>query len=325
MSEKAPIFIATSSHDEATVSPVVRELECSGYPTLIYEADRVALGEIPLSIAVSNKEGLTVTYNDKPLDLLHLGAAWLRRPSTFGVQKPGEDRATRMSIDRERRAAQAILWDTIPDERWLNTPRATMDAQEKIGQLLIARELGFTIPDTMVSNNWPAIVSMLPKGDLAFKTFGGLLHSADGSKAAFTRHFASQDDLPLSAQPFPGIMQQFIGKQREWRVTVVGDEIFPAAIYTDAEAKHDWRQHQGTASVRFQSEPFPEPMQQRCKAFLAHTNLRYGAFDFVENDAGIFFIEMNPAGQYGWLEEELGLPISRSIADELICIANRAV
>lgn len=36
-----------------------------------------------------------------------------------------------------------------------------------------------------------------------------------------------------SGLPFPGLWQEFIQKKREWRVTVVGDKVFPAAgIYS---------------------------------------------------------------------------------------------
>lgn len=321
MSEKPPILIATNSHDEATVTPVVAELNQSGYEALVYEADRVATGEVALSIAVSQSNGLTIAYDHEPFYPMQFGAAWLRKPSNFNVQKAHEDRATRLSIDRERRAAQAILWDSIPDERWLNAPRATIDAQEKIGQLVLARELGFTIPDTIVSNSWPAITDALPGGNIAFKTFGGVLHSTTSTKAAFTKHFAHEENLPQNAMPFPGILQRSIGKKREWRVTVVGDDVFPVAIYTDESAKDDWRLHQQTAAVSFRTEPFPDDLRQRCQSFLARCSLRYGAFDFIEDDERIVFLEVNPAGQYQWLEDELGLPISRAISRELIAIA----
>jgi hypothetical protein len=50
--------------------------------------------------------------------------------------------------------------------------------------------------------------------------------------------------------------------------------------------------------------------------------LKFGAFDLVERpDGQIVFLECNPNGQYGWLEEDLGLPISESIAAELVNIA----
>lgn len=52
--------------------------------------------------------------------------------------------------------------------------------------------------------------------------------------------------------------------------------------------------------------------------------LKFGAFDFIETAPGeVIFLECNSNGQYGWLEETLGLPISHAIADELIKIARQ--
>lgn len=48
----------------------------------------------------------------------------------------------------------------------------------------------------------------------------------------------------------------------------------------------------------------------------------YGTPVFVYDEEGaITFLECNSNGQYGWLEESLGLPISDAIASELIKIA----
>jgi glutathione synthase/RimK-type ligase-like ATP-grasp enzyme len=115
-----------------------------------------------------------------------------------------------------------------------------------------------------------------------------------------------------------------VEKAREWRVTVVGNNIFLAAIYTDESAKDDWRWHQNTSAVRFRKEVLPDDIAHLCIFYLKMMGLAFGAFDLVEEPNGrIFFLECNPNGQYGWLEEDLGLPISQAIAVELIRIAKR--
>lgn len=45
------------------------------------------------------------------------------------------------------------------------------------------------------------------------------------------------------------------------------------------------------------------------------------SIDIEDPDGRIVFLECNPNGQYGWLEEQLGFPISQAIAGELIKIA----
>lgn len=318
-----PVFIASNSFDREVFEPVAGALQKRGHDIIVYKADKVASGEIDLTIQIG-RQACAISYDGKQLHPEAIGAAWLRRPTMFGAKVPGEDTALRRSLDSERRAAQSIIFDMIPEERWLNSPAATGKAQEKLQQLVLAQTLGFTIPDTVVSNRWDAILDRIDTEDIAFKMFSGVLQRANSSTAAFTKQFNRHSgDLPVEALPFPGIAQQFLAKKREWRITVIGDEVFPVAIYTDEVAKDDWRKHQGTSHVRLKPELPPEGVDERCRAMLNFYGIGYGAFDFCEDDSALTFLEMNPSGQYYWLETELGLPLSEAIADELSRIATR--
>jgi len=66
----------------------------------------------------------------------------------------------------------------------------------------------------------------------------------------------------------------------------------------------------------------PDEIAHRRILFIQKMGLGFGAFDFVEqHDGKIVFLECNPNGQYGWLEEDLGFPISASIASALVRVA----
>jgi hypothetical protein len=57
--------------------------------------------------------------------------------------------------------------------------------------------------------------------------------------------------------------------------------------------------------------------------FMREFGLAFGAFDFGITPKGEWIMfECNPFGQYGWLEDELGFPITAALADLL---TNRAV
>ena len=59
---------------------------------------------------------------------------------------------------------------------------------------------------------------------------------------------------------------------------------------------------------------------------LGRFGLRFGSFDFIEDhDGKITFLECNANGQYRWLEQGLGFPISNAITDELARIADSNV
>lgn len=46
-------------------------------------------------------------------------------------------------------------------------------------------------------------------------------------------------------------------------------------------------------------------------------DLFFGALDFVLTDQGHQFIEINPNGQWGWIEHQTAQPISRALATAL--------
>jgi hypothetical protein len=51
----------------------------------------------------------------------------------------------------------------------------------------------------------------------------------------------------------------------------------------------------------------------------SHFGLTYGAIDLrYSADDGFTFFEINPDGQYLWIEIETGLPISDAIAAQLL-------
>ncbi len=315
------VLIASCSFDEAQVRPVADLVEQAGYEVVVYEADKVASDAKSLTIQLNN-DTLSVHYDNKLLDLGTIAAAWFRRPNTFGPPEP--DRARQRSLDKERQALQDILWATVSERAWLNSPERLRLAGNKLAQLVLARAMGFVTPDIIVSNQWDEIME-LPSGQIIVKMPFGILDERDRTRVLYTTVLDNPNDLPMDGIPFPGIWQTYISKSREWRITAVGDETFDVAIYTGTDAKDDWRRRQDGPEVVFRKEKFPDAMRRQCLEFLAHFDLRYGAFDFIEDiDGRIVFVELNPNGQFGWLEDKLGLPISQAIAAQLIAIADKA-
>jgi hypothetical protein len=106
-------------------------------------------------------------------------------------------------------------------------------------------------------------------------------------------------------------------------VTVVGDRIFAAAIHAKSDAARvDWRADYDALDYSI-IEP-PESVATGMLAFLRVFGLSFGAFDFAITPSGDWIMfECNPAGQYGWLEGALGLPITAALADLLAKGAGR--
>jgi glutathione synthase/RimK-type ligase-like ATP-grasp enzyme len=69
----------------------------------------------------------------------------------------------------------------------------------------------------------------------------------------------------------------------------------------------------------------PDEVESKVHELMNTFGLIYGALDFIVTPEGRFvFLEINPAGQYMWVESRTGLPITNALADLLsdACKAN---
>jgi len=322
-----PTLIAAASLDEHAYGPVSSILEQRGFPVIVYRTDMVLTDEERLCVDIGTDGELEISYDNRSIAPDSVSAAWCRKIGNFTLPNAAQDRAKQLYINNEIKYLHDTIWPLYPEDIWLNSPDRMRQADRKLGQLLVAHELGFSIPETVVSSSWEDISSRLlsENQQMVVKMVRGVINENDKIKALFTTLLdeAKVEEIRDTTTPFPGIYQPFIEKAREWRVTTVGDRVFAAAIYTNDEAKDDWRKHQLDPSlVEFRSEDFPDDLKEKCIKYLGKMGLKFGAFDFIEKpDGEIVFLECNPNGQYGWLEEALDLPISEAIADELVKIA----
>ncbi len=316
------ILIFSSSYDKPTTASVIAQLRRHGYEIVDLEADKVATGAVPFTITLT-RDGYHIVYDGAAFAPWRIAAAWLRRPI---FSDPMTRSAASGSLDAERRASLQLIEDVVPDNRWLNSP-ATLgkhEANHKLSQLLLAQECGFLTPTTLITNEWKTIATILgPK--IVFKSFWGQRKTADGNYIVYTTPFDNTAAVvpPAKGSPFPGIWQNNLPKKREWRITVVGDKTFDAAIYHDGKrTKDDWRLHSAASDLHWRQEPFPEAERRKCLTYCRKAGLRMGMLDFIETPNGeMIFLECNPNGQYHWLEDVLGFRLSEAVADELMKIA----
>ena len=326
---KKPVLITAASFDEHAYGPVSKLLERQGYPVVVYKTDKLLVGEDSFVINLRG-EAPQISYDGISILPEDLSVAWYRKIASFSLPDVDTQLAKQLHMNNEVRALHDTIWPLFyPEGIWLSSPAKIAQAERKLRQLMLAREIGFSVPETTISSRWEVVSQALlasEKTQIIVKMMRGVISDGNQVKALPTMILDSQKINELSGytSPFPGLYQPYIEKAREWRVTVVGDSVFPAAIYTDDSAKDDWRKHQNSGAVRFENAELSDEVAERCALYLERMGLGFGAFDFIEQpDGQIIFLECNPNGQYGWLEEDLGLPISDAIAAALIRIAKQ--
>lgn len=319
------ILIASNSQDTATLQKVANDLSARSHDVLLYNSDMVARGTTQMAYRFTSEGDIAVTYGEESFNISDVQAAWYRRPESFRQDDPA-DPLKNIYLNRQRKETQDALWYAIPRERWLNAPLDMQPSHNnKSYQMQLACESGFTIPRTIISNDWDEIFSYLRGNEVILKMPFGMYYANQHERFMPSTIVRRSDRQALqNTMPFPGYWQEYIPKKREWRVTVVGGRVFAAAIYTTDQSRDDWRKHRlDRALVRFEAETLPSRLASRCVTLLRKLGLRFGAFDLIERpDGGFVFLEVNVNGQYQWLVDDLGLPISEAIADELSAIAS---
>jgi hypothetical protein len=294
------------------------------------EVFRFDYAEYPRQASLSiqftgGRKRVLLTRGRETVDLSACTAGWLRRP-----RKPlttGRIANPTVSSYTEDECMQVLVdtWNTL-DIPWLPGPiHAIRRADCKQFQLALATELGLEIPDTLITSDPDAflefyrehegqIIDKLPSTTMAaaLRTGRELMRFTQGLS---TRDVGYAQRLRHS----PVLFQARVPKRVELRITVVGESVLAAEIHSQSTKRTqlDWR-HYDWGHTPYRAHRLPDEIRRACLALVARLGLRFGAIDMIVTpDDRYVFLEINPNGQWMWIEDETGLPISDAICDTL--------
>jgi hypothetical protein len=119
----------------------------------------------------------------------------------------------------------------------------------------------------------------------------------------------------------PNIFQPYIEKAYELRCVVMGDKSFTAKLDSQAHesTRKDWRAGDvEEEELEYEVFDLPERVQAGLHRLMHSFEINLASIDMIVTPEGEFvFLDLNPNGQWLWLEEELGLPLIASMADLL--------
>jgi len=232
---------------------------------------------------------------------------WFRRhtPAVLPQDLYPSDREV---AERSAEAFYRAIWQLVaPEAFWVNPFGSSIRADSKPIQLIEASRVGFNIPSTLISNDPTEIRQFLAdnKGHTIYKTFRPAHWKTPQGVAYLFAADVSLDDLPEEEllQVTAGIFQRKLPKAYEIRVTCFGDRAFAAKLHSQDNklARADWRRASNT--LRIESMTLEEDICQRCFSLMRRLGIVFGCFDFVVTpDDELYFLEVNPMGQFLWVE-----------------------
>ena len=244
-------------------------------------------------------------------------AIWYRRIRT-PTRPSGMEQGVYDFCLHETRAA--LLGSILSlNGRWMSAPHDVWRAEFKPLQLAVAAEVGLKIPPTFVTNDaqvvrraFSTLKSMVVKPAMSGNVvYDGREHAIYTSRL-LEEHLEYLDQAQLS----PAIYQGLVEKRYDIRATIIGDRILAAAIdsQSDPDAAVDWR-HTSNPSLPHHRIELPPDLCSTLLALMRRLNLNFGAVDLVQTPDGEFvFLEVNPNGQWLWLDDQLDLGVTDAIA-----------
>lgn len=296
------LLILTASHD-VTATYLAEKLAMAGVPFLRLDTDTVARDG-----AVAYRDGeATLRLNGRTVSAGDITTVWLRRPREIAIDIDG-DAAERVHVANEWAEAIEGFLAHIPRERWMNHPTANVRASHKLEQLTRARDAGFRVPATLVTQSreeldcfWRAHEERIIVKPIA----SGYLERVDGTVASiYTSRVLGNHLLDGPLAPCPTLFQEEIPKASDVRVTVIDDRMTAVAMHrlVDGTQIVDIRRD-NMEDVGYVRCDIPAPVRAALRGLLTAYELRFAAVDFaVTPDGEWVFFEINPNGQWAWLD-----------------------
>lgn len=317
------ILLLTHSEDFYTIDLVKESLKIKGFNSV-----RINIDSFPTQI------NITKTFNypfkpdkiqlpEKTINIKNIEGVWLRK--YWGPKVNTEiDPLYRNGCTNESTAVINGLFYTLNHVPWIDPLEKVRFAENKMVQLDLAQKSGIRIPQTLITNN-PADLKKFYhdlSGEVVVKMLTSLSSSMKGSSFFMYTSKVEPEHIKDASllELCPLTFQEQIHKEYELRVMYVDGYFFTGKINTGNSqfGKIDGRLSK-INETKWERYELPEKICKQMDLLMNKLGLTYGAIDVIKSVNNEYvFLEVNPIGEWGMLQKDLGYPIAETIADSLI-------
>lgn len=281
-----------------------------GYKSLLWYTADFPTQQTQAFFLKNNKISWIASGSDLKIKDQIFDVVWYRRPRKPILSDKLHPADIKHAV-KENAAFTNTVWNTIfPDALWINSHKKAMVANCKLLQLKAAAEVGFDIPDTLISNSPALIKKFIKKNDdtgIIYKTLTPQAWEEEKKVRLVYTETITLKDLPLNPvlQMTPGIFQKKINKSFELRVTMMGNNPISVKINSQKHPKGelDWR-FIPTMELSIEKFVLPYNIKEKCIKLMEKLGLEFGCIDFIVTPKGeYYFLEVNEQGQFLWIEE----------------------
>ena len=258
----------------------------------------------------SVKPEIIATYNNYSFTVSteHLKSIYYRAP-TFLRDIFQEGLSEEEQLIRTQWAAFVRSLCVFENVKWLNNPVDIYKAEIKPYQLFIASKLGIKIPKTKISN-----VTLNSEFEyIAIKSIDTAIVSSGENEGFVYTEIYKKYELEEVKYSSPFFIQQGLVPKIDIRVTIVENDVVAIKITSEKEIDEDWRRFKD--ELTYSIIDLPIEVQEFCINYTKKLNLNFGAIDLVLHNNDYYFIEINPTGEWSWLQKNTGYNFDKLIVN----------
>jgi ATP-grasp ribosomal peptide maturase len=305
------VLVATEPHD-VTADMVISHLNRRAVPVVRFNPADIGAGLV-LTARFGDGSAGRLRTSSRSVALDDVRAIYWRRP-VWPVFESLSDVDARFAVAQVRHGLGGTLY-SLRGCRWVNHPLANAAADYKPAQLGVACSFGFRVPPTLVTNDLDEARRFIHEHEqVIHKTLRWTSYERDGVGLTSWAEPVRAEELDDTVSVTPHLFQARVDKVADLRVLIVGRRVFAVRITSDLV---DWRKDY--SSHTYDVVDLPDRLAAALCAYLDHYGLSSGSFDLAVDRSGEpHWLELNPNGQWGWLEERTGLEMAAAFADLLI-------
>lgn len=308
---KEYILILSSVYD-FSVDLVIQRLEKAKHNYIRLNKEHFNFYELTLNPI---DKTLTINGNGLCVCLSSIKSIWYRQP-VFLRNTPGKtiDITDQLSKSQWNAFIRGLM--VFDDAFWLNWPQSTYAAESKPYQLMLAKKMGFPVPQTIISNSLG--FKHLRSEKFIIKSLDTvLLRENNDCYFTYTSNATPKDFSLNNTKDAPITFQEYVEDKLDIRVTVIRDKVFSVSITKNGSPiNDDWRTTEKT-HLEYNDIQLPDVVNEMCIFYVKALGLNYGAIDLIKSHNQFVFIEINPTGEWGWLANK-ERQIDEEIANALI-------
>lgn len=317
------VLLLTHSGDFYTIDLVADALARKGVRPVRFNTDLFP-SLVKLSARAGDERAAhLITEMGEEISVEEVRAVWARKLWSPRMSDDLDERYRAMCATESVAALEGFL-DALHNVLWVNDLDQQRKAENKPRQLRLAARAGLRVPRTLVTNDAAAARKFFAEteGETVAKLLRPLAVSMNADTPFVYTNRVREEDLAgaEALRHSPMVFQELIPKAYELRVAWVAGEAFAGALdATGTSRGHtDWRRA-APEECRWQQAQLPQEVTNSLRTLMSELGLVFGAVDLICTPAGEHvFLEVNPGGEWGMLERDLGLPISEAIAAALL-------